>query len=396
MTIQDLKKWLKSREEEDLWWIQIEGETLGRKVNLSKIEQILDENLNSEVMVLHGSQATQRPRPWVEVERVKAAPVEKPHDVGLGRQTKGAHSGEREPGKVQNFDLNSSQGSLAQNPVIGARPQSNLLTPPAPPAQFKKNDVRQWHYLKGGQQYGPIAESDLDAMFKSGKLSSDTLVWNEELENWIPACEMNGLFPVIDPLAQPPASKPPNIVSSGVSKKGLPSGKQRRPWVRLLARSLDYFLFSLLVFTLLALGFAILGGSLEVFSVLSDFLRFILLFPFVFAEAAMLAAWGTTPGKEFFKIRLRNCDGSKLSYADALNRSIKVWFRGNGMGIPLVITVCNLLAYARLMEKGTTSWDEQGAFEVTHQPVGAGRTVIVILVVVAWFAINLIAGVLQN
>ena len=396
MTIQDLEEWRKSREEEDVWWIQIAGETLGRKVNLGNIEQILDENRDSEVMVLHVSQATQRPRPWVEVERVKAAPVEKLHDVGFGRQTKGAHSGGREPRPVKNFDLNSSQGSLDQKPVIGANPQSNLPTPPGPPGQRKKNDVRQWHYLKGGQQYGPIAESDLLAMSESGKLTPDTMVWNDELENWIPACEVNGLVSVVEPLAQPTASKPSTIASSGVSKKGLPSGKQRRPWVRLLARKLDYSLFTLLGLTLLALGFAILGGPLEVFLILSQFLGFILFFPFVFAEAAMLAAWGTTPGKEFFKIRLRNCDGSRLSYADALNRAIKVWFRGNGMGIPLVSTVCSLLAYARLMKKGTTSWDEQGAFKVTHQPVGAGRTVIVILVVVAWFAIALIARVLQN
>ena len=397
MTVQDLRKWLSSREEEDVWWIQIAGETLGRKVNLGKIEQILDENLDSEVMVLHVSQATQRPRPWVEVERVKAAPVEKPRNEGVdGRQRNGTHSDEREPCPVRNFDFDSSRGSRDQTPVSVANPQSDLPTPSAPPAQRKKNDVRQWYYLNGGQQYGPFGESDLVAMFKSGKLTPDTMVWNEELENWIPACEVNGLVLVIEPLAQPPASQPPTIVSSGASKKGLPSGKQRRPWVRFLARKLDYSLFTLLGLALLALGFAILGGPLEVFLILSQFLGFILFFPFVFAEAAMLAAWGTTPGKEFFKIRLRNCDGSRLSYADALNRSIKVWFRGNGMGIPLVITVCSLLAYARLMEKGTTSWDEQGAFKVTHQPVGAGRTVIVILVVVAWFAIALIARVLQN
>jgi len=111
---------------------------LGRKVNLGRIGQILDENIDSEVMVLHVSQATQRPRPWVEVERVKAAPVEKPHDVGIGRQTKGAHSGEREPGPVQNFDFDSSQGSLHQTPVSRASPKSNLPIPLTPPAQRKK------------------------------------------------------------------------------------------------------------------------------------------------------------------------------------------------------------------------------------------------------------------
>ena len=129
MTVQDLKKWLRSREEEDVWWIQIAGETLGRKVNLGRIEQILDENLDSEVIVLHVSQATQRPRPWVEVERVKAAPVEKPHDVGLGRQTKGAHSGEREPGPVRKIDVVRSPASQSSESAPEEHQHSNDLPP---------------------------------------------------------------------------------------------------------------------------------------------------------------------------------------------------------------------------------------------------------------------------
>jgi len=138
MTIQDLKQWNKSREE-DVWWIRIEGETLGRKVNLEKIEQILDQKIDSEVMVLHVSQAAQRPRPWVEVERVKAAPVEKPHDNGLdGKETNGAYSGEREPRRAQNVDFDSSQGSFDQKPVSEPSPPSDLPPPPPPPAQRKK------------------------------------------------------------------------------------------------------------------------------------------------------------------------------------------------------------------------------------------------------------------
>lgn len=139
MTIQDLKKWHKSREEEDVWWIQIEGETLGRKVNLEKIEQILDKKFDSEVMVLHVSKAAQRPRPWVEVERVKAAPAEKPHDDELdGKEITGAYSGEREPRPPQNVNFYPSQGNPIQTPVSDASLPSALPPSPAPPAQRKK------------------------------------------------------------------------------------------------------------------------------------------------------------------------------------------------------------------------------------------------------------------
>ena len=151
MTIQDLKQWNKSREE-DVWWIRIEGETLGRKVNLEKIEQILDQKLDSEVMVLHVSQAAQRPRPWVEVERVKAAPVEKPHDNGLdGKETNGAYSGEREPRPAQNVDFDSSQGSFDQTPVSEPSPPSDLPPPPPPPPAQRKKKAK-----KGGVGLGRL------------------------------------------------------------------------------------------------------------------------------------------------------------------------------------------------------------------------------------------------
>ena len=140
MTVQDLEEWRKSRKEEDVWWIQIAGETLGRKVNLGRIEQILDENIDSEVMVLHVSQATQRPRPWVEVERVKAAPVEKPYDVGLGRQTKGAHSGEREPHPVRKIDVVRSPASQSSKSAPEEHQHSNDL-PPLPPRHSTKGKL---------------------------------------------------------------------------------------------------------------------------------------------------------------------------------------------------------------------------------------------------------------
>ena len=130
MTAQDLKTWLSSREEKDVWWIQIEGKTLGRKVNLAKIEQISDENLDSEVMVLHVSQATQRPRPWVEVERVKAAPVEKSLDNGLyGRHKNDAYSGEPEEHPAHKID--TAQSPTSRNPVSApVPPQYSIDSPP--------------------------------------------------------------------------------------------------------------------------------------------------------------------------------------------------------------------------------------------------------------------------
>jgi len=246
--------------------------------------------------------------------------------------------------------------------------------------------MRQWYYTHEGQQYGPIAESDLVPMFESGQVTPDTMVWNEELENWVSARDVIGLVPAtFEPLPLPPqspASQPQTIVSSGHSTNDITSVNQPRPWVRMWARTIDMLFW----------GFIALGPLYFLFPALQDeeyenLIAIIILIPYMFVEAAMLSAWGTTPGKALLKIQLCKCDGSKLSYADALNRAIKVWFRGMAMNIPIANIVTYIIAYCRLEKKGVTSWDEQGAFKVTHQTVGAGRAIIVILIFVAVLAL---------
>lgn len=127
MTIQDLKKWQTLQKIEDVWWIQIDGETLGRKVNLEKIGQILNQKHDSEVMVLHVSRTSQSPRPWIEVDKLKTVRVEIPHDNGVdGEETNDAFSGEREPRPAQNVNFHSSQGTPVQAPVSDASLPSAL------------------------------------------------------------------------------------------------------------------------------------------------------------------------------------------------------------------------------------------------------------------------------
>lgn len=53
---------------------------------------------------------------------------------------------------------------------------------------------RQWYYVSGGQQVGPIAETDLVIMFQKGQLGPDTQVWTAELKNWTRAKDVEGLI----------------------------------------------------------------------------------------------------------------------------------------------------------------------------------------------------------
>lgn len=42
-----------------------------------------------------------------------------------------------------------------------------------------------WYYESGGQQIGPLTEEQFRAEVRKGKISQDTLVWNESLTGWI-------------------------------------------------------------------------------------------------------------------------------------------------------------------------------------------------------------------
>lgn len=43
-----------------------------------------------------------------------------------------------------------------------------------------------WYYAVGGQQQGPIDDSQLDALVQSGTVTLDTLVWRDGMANWQP------------------------------------------------------------------------------------------------------------------------------------------------------------------------------------------------------------------
>ncbi len=168
---------------------------------------------------------------------------------------------------------------------------------------------------------------------------------------------------------------------------------QVRPWVRYWARMLDMFIFSLpigFLCSVIAPDFILQQGSEHILSI-------VMLFIWVVIEPALLARFGTTPGKWFFKIRLCLSSGEPISYAAALDRSIKIWWRGFGVGIPLVSPVTLVVAYQRLMQNLTTSWDREGGFVVTHEKIGNERVVAatIVLAILIFMAIGSVPDTTQ-
>jgi hypothetical protein len=117
----------------------------------------------------------------------------------------------------------------------------------------------------------------------------------------------------------------------------------------------------------------------------------ILLFLWVFIEALLLSSFGTTPGKFMLKITVLPPPSGSVSYSDALRRSIKVWARGLGAGLPVVNLIALALAHGHLTRNGTTSWDSEGGFAVKHERIGVARVAAVTLFFIVFVLLMAIA-----
>lgn len=166
--------------------------------------------------------------------------------------------------------------------------------------------------------------------------------------------------------------------------------RQVRPWVRYFARMADLFLFSLLV------GFALGMFYPSVLNLPSAFLTIIILFVWIFQEAILLANCGTTPGKWFFKIKVRNSRGQKLMFSEALNRSFGVWLKGMGAGAPLLSLLTLLSSRSKLKRDGITAWDEEGGFVVTHGKIGVLRSVVVTVLLLGFYCFGTVGSTLEE
>jgi len=174
-------------------------------------------------------------------------------------------------------------------------------------------------------------------------------------------------------------------------------GGKYHPWRRLFARTVDLLSSGLIVLlSFVLLIYVLFPQYVEDFEkvlenpITGGIILYLLWLP---AEAAFLAAFGTTPAKWIFGIHVLSSTGDKLSYQIALKRAFLVWIQGEGLGIPLVTFFTRLFAYKRLTKTGTTLWDTSVDSVVTHKEWGVIRAVAIVLSVLAVF---MILGVLNS
>lgn len=116
-------------------------------------------------------------------------------------------------------------------------------------------------------------------------------------------------------------------------EKPLPRDPFQHPWRRYFARSLDLGLYGLAILAVLLLGFHV---PLEIMAsrVVGLLVSWLANLPMLLLEPLMLSRWGTTPGKALLGIRVLDPEGQKLSLLQARRRTMTVFAKGMGYGIP--------------------------------------------------------------
>ena len=151
-----------------------------------------------------------------------------------------------------------------------------------------------------------------------------------------------------------------------------------RPWIRYWARFIDYLVWGVIVGFILGLLEGAGAISNQTILGLTNPLIFgiLIVSTWTFVEPAVIAAFGTTIGKVFLKVKLSHQSNEKLSKVDLgtlYKRSLAVWLKGMGIGLPLVSMITQLVGYRNLKSQGETSWDRDYGFAVSHGRIGYVR-----------------------
>ena len=152
-----------------------------------------------------------------------------------------------------------------------------------------------------------------------------------------------------------------------------------RPWVRYLARMIDFLMFSFVAGAILGVVLTIMDNIALLDNFNDYLLGFILAFIYVFIEPIILSVCGNTFGKWLLKIKIQDKEGNKPTFAIAFRRSFFVWFYGLGAGFPIIQLFTLISAHSNLTKRGGTTWDKKYNLTVIHQKIGIVRTTIAIL-----------------
>lgn len=161
----------------------------------------------------------------------------------------------------------------------------------------------------------------------------------------------------------------------------------RHPWRRYFARSLDFYLYSLLWYAFWEL--VLRRSSLQMGTagqILHTLMAMVLMLAL---EPLLLRRFGATLGKWVFGLRLENDDGGRPDYWAGLGRTFFVLQKGLCFQIPIASLVYQIKSYKRCKAGEPQPWDE--GFRYTIRDTRAYRGLVYALSVLTLIGLMFLA-----
>ena len=177
---------------------------------------------------------------------------------------------------------------------------------------------------------------------------------------------------------------PDRPAEGGFSLEGDVLPKMAYPWRRFFARWLDLNLYALFwtAFGLLVLRFNPPDNLL--FSLLASYRDYATM---LLVEPILLHFWGWTPGKWLLGLRLRDGAGEKLSWSAALSRTLGVFVRGYGYGIPIYSLYRHYKSYRACADCEALPWEEEERYTLRDSRGWRGFAYVGVVAAVLFLAV---------
>ncbi|MFD2262242.1 RDD family protein [Lacibacterium aquatile] len=227
-------------------------------------------------------------------------------------------------------------------------------------------DGGQWWYLDGDVRRGPYAAAEMEKLFEAAILTLETPVWREgmgEPQRFADQPELGGKIRARDVKEQRTA-----------------------PWSRWVARQIDMLLWMVppsLIAVYVTDGYWE-GHPVGVLFLLGFACLSVIFLAALLIDALVLWAFGTTPGKWWYRLSVRNKDGGRIPLIQLIRRNLSIWLYGYGLNLPFFDILALWFSYRRAAQGKPCIWDEIERHDVRQQPVGgwwwfAGLVVLLVL-----------------
>ncbi len=243
--------------------------------------------------------------------------------------------------------------------------------------------MSSWYYSEtGDHSTGPISLEDLGRILGSKTNSENFLVWSPGMSDWTKAGNLADLKRYFQQHTPPPLRVSPTDAIATVPVKSA-TQSSLHPWRRYFARILDTYVFILIFFVFLGIAFPELFADdpKHPSSRANEYLYSLIgVAAYAIFETFCLNIFGRTFGKFLYGIRVTPKTGNQITFLVALKRSLAVWVRGFGLGIPIVALITASVAYSTLKRDKQTTWDRDFNLVVLHRDPSIFKWVIIAVV----------------